>query len=275
MMKSLAVMAAITLFIPRIAQARSDPQSPWSLSIQGSYLYGDVRGSLQTPSGGEPATTSPNRPTLSEIGIHSESLYDARLDLAYNNEGFVAIARFAQFSGSATLDDTLISQAENFPAGTHVSSDVQLNWYEFMYRHRFAFFNDDAGRPQFAVDPAVGVALFDFSYKLHSAAARVDRSYLKLTPQLALDADWYPPILDHHFWLDLHLEASCAPSPLPQLFVEELTENYRLLDISGATFDVFAGVQFDQMNYKDNQSTPNHIRADFGPLGIAGLRLNF
>jgi hypothetical protein len=41
------------------------------------------------------------------------------------------------------------------------------------------------------------------------------------------------------------------------------------------SFDVFAGVGFQQLYYEDDQTLPNRIRADFGPLATAGVRVSF
>ena len=69
------VLAAMTLLV---AQARAQQEKPadWRFSIEPSYLYGNIQGYVQTPSGGEPGTTSGRRPKLDEIGISSASVYD-------------------------------------------------------------------------------------------------------------------------------------------------------------------------------------------------------
>jgi hypothetical protein len=37
----------------------------------------------------------------------------------------------------------------------------------------------------------------------------------------------------------------------------------------------FAGVEYDQIDYKDSQTNPNHVRADMGSLGTVGVGMKF
>lgn len=256
------------------AQA-ADDASPWDFSIAGSYWYGSVSGYVQTPSGGEPGTSSIKRPRLREIGVDDVSLYETRFTAGFQDESIVIDAEFVRMSGSDTLRESLTSQAITFPAGSRVSSEVQMDWYQVMYRHRFSFWRATNSVPQVALYPAVGIAVFDFSYTLNGPGnLSVDRSYIKLAPALALEADWRPG--GGPFRLALRLEGTPAVAPpFPLLFVEELTVNYRVLGTSRASIDMFAGVGFQQIYYEDDQTLPNRIRADFGPLVTAGVRVNF
>jgi hypothetical protein len=162
-----------------------DNASPWEFSIEGTYSYGSVSGYVQTPSGGEPGTSSSKRPRLSEIGIDNVSLYDARFTAGYQDESIVVDAEFVRMSGSDTLADSLISHSVTFPAGSRVSSDVQMDWYQVMYRHRFSFWRGTNTLPQLELYPAVGIAVFDFSYKLNGAGdLSASRSYIKLAPEI-------------------------------------------------------------------------------------------
>jgi hypothetical protein len=253
----------------------ADDASPWEFSLEGTYWYGSVSGYVQTPAGGQPGTSSIKRPRLSEIGIDNVSLYEARLTAGYHDESIVVDAEFVRMSGSDTLRETLVSHATTFPAGSHVSSDVQMDWYQVMYRHRFSFWRATNSVAQVELYPAVGVAIFDFSYTLNGPGdLSANRSYIKVAPELALEADWRPG--GGPFWVAVRLEGTPAVAPpFPLLFVEELTLNYRVVGTAAMSFDVFAGAGFQQMYYEDNQTLPNRIRADFGPLVTAGLRVNF
>ncbi|HEX8522575.1 MAG TPA: hypothetical protein VF669_09990 [Tepidisphaeraceae bacterium] len=257
------------------APAQSADDSPWNFSLQTTYWYGNVTGYVQTPSGGEPGTSSIRRPRFSEIGINDANLYDIRATGSYEGYGLVGDAEFVRLSGAQRLRQTLISQAVTFPAGTRVSADVQLDWYEIAYRHRFALWQSPSGRPQIELFPSIGVAIFDFAYTLDAAAGpSVDRSYLKLAPDVGVEATWRPG--GGHFSLALRLQGTpvIAP-PFPVRFIEELTADYQLLSTRTTDLDVFAGIAFQQMGYQDDQTLPNRIRADFGPLATAGLRIHF
>jgi hypothetical protein len=168
-----------------LAAEPSIDDADWRFSLDVSYLYGHVSGYVQTPSGGEPGTTSSKRPRFSELGIDNASMADVAATGAWHNEELYLGAQIIRLSGDATLDEPLVSHGTNFPAGTSVSSDIQLDWYRFGYRHRFELLDDRS----LTISPGVGAAVLDFSYRLDASGAGplTSRSYVKIGPQLALD----------------------------------------------------------------------------------------
>src|SRR4051812_25940397 len=54
-----------------------ESEGKFHLPLSGAWLYGPVSGHVQTPSGGRGGTSSADRPTFGEIGINTESLFDA------------------------------------------------------------------------------------------------------------------------------------------------------------------------------------------------------
>ena len=256
------VAIACSAFAP-LAQA--DPR----FSLGASYLYGNVDGYVQTPSGGEPGSTSSHRPTLDEIGITNASIYDAQLTAGFSDNEFYAGGQWIRMSGGATLDQTLISQAQTFPAGTHVSSEVDLDWYRVGYRRRIELGNGD-----WTLWPGAGAAILDFLYHLNGDGATADRSYIKLNAQFGLETEWRPQ--RGRFSVDLILLASLPITPpLPQMHVEELLVKYRFVESARTELEAHVGVAFEQIYFEDDQHTPNHINADFGPMLVAGLNWHF
>src|SRR6476646_6749457 len=92
-----------------IAQDAKADEGDWRFSIEGSYRYGSVDGYVQTPTGGDPGTSSAKRPSLSEIGIDNASIYDAQGIVAFRNEEFYLGGQYIHMSGSDTLHENLIS----------------------------------------------------------------------------------------------------------------------------------------------------------------------
>ena len=269
------VLIALALYpavLPAQEQERSDASNrDWRFSLQGSYLYGPINGYLQIPSGGEPGTTSRHRPKFSEIGIDDANIADVVGRAAWHNEELYLGAQFIRLSGDDTLDDALTSHAVAFSAGTSVSSDVQLDWYRFGYRHRFAFGDDGSIR----LYPSLGGALLDFDYRLdQSAGARsARRSFVKANVQFGLEVDWQPR--NGPFTLELDLLGSPYVSSLPFIGYEDLIAKYRLIDTSHVSLEALAGVAFEQIYFKDNQDVPNRVHADLGPMLIVGINLRF
>src|SRR4051794_38362309 len=178
-----SVVALLVLVIAPCCFAQdSSARDDFRFSIGGSYLYGPIRGSVQTPSGGEPGTTSSHRPTFGEMGIDRASIFDVAGQFRWRAERFYLGAQFIQPSGSDTLDESLVSHGTTFPAGSHVNSDVGLNWYRFGYGHEFDFGDDRSWR----ITPLIGGAVLDFDYRLDSGALTAKRSYIKFGPQLGV-----------------------------------------------------------------------------------------
>jgi hypothetical protein len=257
----------------------------FTLSVAGTFLYGSASGYVQTPSGGEPGTTSKERPKFSEIGIDNASIGDGQLTATFGeqqrNEVYVG-GQFIRLSGSDTLGSDLVSHGVTFPAGSHVSSDVQLDWYRVGYRYRLDL-NDvtalcgiptNPGLDDFSLYPSVGGAFLNFDYRLDGPGGqRASRSYIKGNVQFGLELEWRP----NRGPFSVTLGGLAAPnfSSLPGIYYEELAAHYRFLDTRKVDATATLGVALEQMDYEDNQRVSNHIHADFGPLLVAGVELKF
>jgi hypothetical protein len=251
------------------AQELVQPVSDWRFSLQGAYLYGSVDGYVQTPLGGERGTTTSKRPQLDDIGISETSVYDIAGVAAYHREEIYAGAQIIQMSGSDTLSSPLISQGHSFPAGTHVSSDVDLTWYRVGYRHRFTLGKEG----EWTLWPSVGAAIWDFHYRLSGGGAKADRSYLESNVQFGLEAEWRPG--GGKFALDAAFLAAPPLSSWPEIYTEQFLASYQFFEHNGSDLSVFGGLMWEQQYYADNESMPNKVKADFGPMLVVGLRLRF
>lgn len=245
--------------------AKADPH----FSLGASCMFGNVDGYVQTPAGGEPGTTNDKRPTLDEIGIDSTSVYEARLTADFGDNSLFLAGQWIHMSGSATLDPSLTTNGSTFPAGTHVSSKVDLDWYTLGYRRRF--------RPQrsdWTLYPSVGVGVMDFSYSLNGGDSSVNRTYTKLNAQFGLETEWRPGA--GPFSLNLILIGSLPITPpLPAMYQQVLVAKYRVIDNARSTLELSAGVAFEQIRYEDGQSVSNEIQADLGPMFVVGLNWRF
>ena len=264
-----ATVLALTATLHAQVQSDSTDSSPWRFALQGEYWYGHISGYTQTPAGGQPGTSSSHRPTFGEMGIHDTSVYDVGFNAAWHNEEVQIAGQFIRPSGSDTLSSDLESHGKFFAAGTQVSSDVQLDWYRLAYRHRF-----DIPQWNLTLRPSVGAAFWAFDYHLSGGGASASRSYIKVAPQAGIDAEWRPG--NGPFSIDLNLIGSLPITPpLPQIHVEELTGGYRLVHKGKLDVSARAGVAFEQIRYEDDQTLPNHIKADLGPMIVVGFEVDF
>ncbi len=53
----------------------------------------------------------------------------------------------------------------------------------------------------------------------------------------------------------------------PSIYTLGLTRKYNILNKDGLKTFLFAGTEHNVIDHKDSQTTPNHVRADMGPLG--------
>jgi len=270
----LSLIAPALLLPIASAPGQQPPPQYWNsrdvrFSIDAAYLYGPVDGYLQVPSGGEPGTSSKHRPKLNEIGIDDANIADVVGRFGWHNEELYLGAQIIRLSGNDTLDESLTSHAVTFPAGSHVSSDVTLDWYRFGYRHRFDV-------PQFDLTlwPSIGVGVLDFSYHLSGGGQSASRDYIKPTPLFGLESEWRPGGGPLSFDLKLLGSLPITP-PLPEMFIEELTAKYRFIHNRGIDLSAYIGGAFEQIRYEDHQSMPNRIHADFGPMLVVGLEWQF
>lgn len=129
------------------------------------------RGHLQTAAGGEPGTTSAERPTLSEAGLTGG---DYRWLAATATFGRFEIAmRYTMIgdAGNATLRDSLTSQGQTFPAGSAIRSRVDLDGLSLAATR---IFGSDGGTTV-AVGPWIGWTAF--ALEIDGERHGVDRSY--------------------------------------------------------------------------------------------------
>src|SRR4051812_14469373 len=142
------------------------------LTLETSWLYGPVSGHLQTPSGGRQGTSSADRPTLSEIGINTASIFDVEAIPALGDHGLYIGGQWVRLSGERNLDQSLVSQGQTFLQGSRVKSDVQLDWYRVGYRYRIQR-GDEPGLElnNTEIYARLGAAIWDFSFDLEGQGA--------------------------------------------------------------------------------------------------------
>jgi hypothetical protein len=232
-------------------------------------LYGPISGYLQTPSGGTPGTTSDKRPTFEELGMDNVGIIDAAVAAGKGAHDLYVGARIVRLQSDTTLDETLISQNQTYPAGSSVEADVKLDWYRAGYRHRFYYLYDE--KAYIGVYPALELGLFDFHYQLQGQdGTSTDRKYLHGTMRLGVESEWRPA---GRFSVSAGIHSSI---PVPTfIFSVHATGKYQLWaqDSRGGT--VFLGVAYDLIDFEDSQEVPNHIRAEMGPMIQIGFEIGF
>jgi hypothetical protein len=243
-------------------------------SLEGAFFYGPVKGYVQTPAGGSPGSTSQRRPRLGELGIHDAAIENVTAAVGWGPHEVFGGGEIIRLSGSDTLRSDLVSHGTSFAAGTVIHGDVTLDAFRVGYRYHLGFLPADNGQPQVTLAPSIDALFWNFGYTATAGASRASRSYLKPTVQGGINARYTPG--GGRFSLEADLSASPPGiSSFPFIASEQLSARYRFIDTPRFALTGLLGVRFDQMNFYDNQRIPNHIRADFGPMGVIGAEIRF
>jgi len=241
------------------------------LNFDASGSYGPISGYMQTPLGGVPASTSDKRPKFDELGIDTMTMTMVKLSLSagLDSHYIYGSAHLVNLSGKSTLDEGLIFHGTVYPAGTRVKSDVNLSWYDIGYQYNIHFGKE---RTNFRMAPTLAYTLWDFSTELESNSGRNSRSYIKGTPRLGLELEWFPL---RRFSVFGKAIGSLPLNNMPHIYTVGLVGKYNLMDINRFKISLFMGIEYDWVDFKDNQTVPNHIKANMGPLGQIGAEIKF
>src|SRR5688572_13696923 len=127
--------------------ATEDDAAAFRWGLTTSWMYGRVDGQIQTPDGGRHGTSSVGRPTFEELGIDTTQIVAAEGTFGWEDHDFFIVGQWIRLLGDAILDETLVSQSNTFPAGSRITSEVQMDVYRAGYRHRIDLLHGIDGRP--------------------------------------------------------------------------------------------------------------------------------
>ncbi|MEM9242478.1 MAG: hypothetical protein AAGA27_00275 [Pseudomonadota bacterium] len=239
-----------------------------AFSLWADYGIGGISGFQQIPRGGQPGSSSPNRPTFSELGVKNPGLLEAGASGGFLLFRLDAIYQRLFLNGSATLSQSLVTHGIPFEAGTH----VKTNSY-YALTHLIASVTALHGQ-KFSLRPGVGLELMNFNYKISSDTQSTSRGFSHLAPELKVNFDY-------------NLSAYLQWRSAVHVTVPGLTrlDNYEA-NTGIAYFPVtksFPGIQpaiyiktgYLYLNFKDKQTMPNHMRITYAPFVAGGLALYF
>lgn len=255
----------------RFEEQEADSTYDLDIDLGVTYQYSPIRGYLQTPHGGEPGTTSENRPTFEELNIDTVSLVSSSLLISRNRHNFYGRIQLAHLSGDSVLNNELTSQGVTYPADSQVSADINLDLYRLGYQHRFFFESDKQGR--FEIDPTIEIAFFDFAYKLDSLEGlSTDRSYIKGACRIGAEAHWYA---NDRLTISSGVIGPVPISNTPQIWTLDLTAKYQLWGKGPRGGAAIIGIGYQHIEYEDDQTVPNHIKFEISPILRGGLQIVF
>jgi hypothetical protein len=251
-----------------VATPVSTTRWPVGFEIHVGGRVGRATGHLQTPRGGMPGTTSPERPTLEEIGADTGAEITAGL-LARWGRHEVALGNSILFlQGDNTLSRDLTSQADFYAAGTSVESDSWISFHDLAYRYAFPV--PLGACDGLTVRPEVGGSAFHLEYLLKGSNGEdADRSYTHVAPHLGLGIAW------RRRGSPVSFEAR-ARQTLVDLMPDD--RQVDLFEVTGRVrYDLGTSLSLDletgwrRLRFQDDQTVPNDLDVKFGPWIGLGL----
>ena len=249
---------------------------PLSFSVTGLYMYGGMTGYAQTPHGPNPASTTPNRPKFNSIGIDTENIADLEFDVSYQNHQIFLGGQYNHISGNQVLARSVVSGGVTFPTHSTVHSDVRFDWYRLGYRYNFNLDTAPNGVPDFTLTPWLDVFYWDYGFSMDAGSiGHAGKSLQKLGLQLGGTLAWRPN------GGPLSIEASLGSFPqssrLPTISTESVLARYHFYHWRHMDFNALLGVAFEQQIFDDRRrgGGNNRIVANFGPMLLTGLQINF
>ena len=249
-------MSFCGLVVSQACAAESSFQFDFTVSV----YRGDVDGYLQTPDGGIPGSSDDKRPEFSELDIDDVTNFDFDIGLQYGANRFYLGGNISRQSESAILTSGLVSQWQTFNAGNAVKTDSQLDWYRIGYLRRFT----PAGLARFSFEVGAEVTLFNFHYKLSNGVVDVDRQYNKSGYRLGGRVNYD---VNDQFGLNLAVFFPLQFDGATSITTVDLIGRYKV----NPGIDVFAGLAYHEIRFKDEQRMPNKVRAEMQPLFRLGL----
>ena len=254
-----------------------DPSLLFTGSVTATGWLASSEGYLQTPSGGQPGSSSSRRPETGEIGLDGLRVLP-RLDgrAAFHGHELHLGYTGLRIDGRSTLTEDLVSQAKSFPAGSPVESELDLPLFLAGYRADWLIPKLGAA----ALSPEIGFAFTPFRYTLTSpsVSSGVDRSYTIAFPYLGLLLE--APIADRlSFEVNLAGSAGIAGAYYAETDLRLALALARWKGLSG---DLVLGLEGLWLKRKDSQTLPNDVDIRAGSFSTEpwggltfGLRVRF
>jgi hypothetical protein len=253
---------------------------PIYLILDTSFAYGSISGFTQAGLGGGPGTGTSHRPEIKrDLGIDSATTGKFSLELGWKQQSFDMAAHLIDLEGDNTLDRTLIFHGQTYLPGTRVESELKTNWYEVAYRYRLLLnqsensptppkHQESLTRARFVIAPTIAMAFWDFGVQVKQNGAKNERSYSKITPRLGVLLEWNP-------WPKLSFVGQAVGSipvdGMVHIYTVGLAAEYDLIQRNRFNLGLRVGIAYDHIDFKDQQTFPNKVRIDMGPMVIGGL----
>lgn len=229
--------------------------------------YGWTNGFLQIPLGGQPGTSSIERPTLSEMDIDGSGLFNIAVNAVWHHFGIYGSYLYDRPNGNATITNALVTHNVFIPVGTNMKTNTRfdvyrfgLNYFFYLCHHRLILY------------PLVEGTVVDFLYQFEIPAITSSRSFHPITFRIGLGGNYF---FTQRFGMDFQLISSIPDALNTDVYSGALHLNYQFLQRACYKAWIFVGLGFLVIQFEDQQLFPNHVNFREWPIIEAGLAFHF
>jgi hypothetical protein len=239
--------------------------------VQPALRIASATGTLQVPRGGDPKSSSGNRPGLEELGVGTTVQVGTGVRVRSGRAGLALDMRYLFLDGEGRAQGDLVSQGESFPSGSELESSSGLGSWRLTACYAFPLVQglEDA-RDELSIVPRIGIEGITLHYAMATEnGTHTDRSFTHFAPAVGGSLIWRP---GGDWRFDLTGFTSFSFQGRDVVWNElELRFGRRIDD----HLSVWIGVGFQQFRLRDSQPYPNRADVDFGPALGLGFEFGF
>ncbi len=238
-------------------------EKPTNIIFDASLANSPIKGFVQTPIGGTPGTSSPNRPTLTELGITHQNMGNLNLQANWKDTfGFIGI-QLNQMKHTSTLQQALMTHGVLIHIGTTIHSKLKFNLYHIGGGYQFH------PTHHLTLSPTAILTGMRFDYEIASyiTPRRYNHYTLELGAQAREQLTEKTAIL---------FEGAFSSPGFNELNVKsaKMKLSRQIYQHQGISSSIYAGLGVMSLDFKDTQPMPNHLHISTGMQWIAGFRVS-
>lgn len=253
-------IALIVFIIPFLVIA-----TPLQVQLSGNYMYSNIDGFIQIPLDGQVNTTTINKPNFSDIGMTYDKLWNTQIDITKNAWGSFLNYQNQTQKSSSILTYNLLTHGINFPADTAITANLKFNIWTGGVYYNFT-------TCQWVFQPILAISILNFYYGLASSITFTKRDFVQFTPRIGLNIIYH---ITPKFNLSLTELTSIPKLVNTEIYSTAAKADYTIYQNSAYSVDVFGGLAYQKINFKDYQTISNNIQLKNWPMAFMGLSIKF
>jgi hypothetical protein len=236
---------------------------PLALFFSLENNFAAVSGYSQIPRGGQPGTSSIERPSFKESGIYHENFYHLEGGVQY--EAYYASLQYQRLApqGEQILNDDLVTHSQFIPAGRTFSMDIHYDWYVAEIGKQF-----DVHRWQ--CSPFLQANWVKYHYAFSALPQQSTRVFSLGGLTVGGDLRFY---ITKQFSTALK---AAVTVPLSRLRIKtaQLNLYYDISVTRHLLISPTCGISFIYVDYQDRQPLPNHVHYQGWPTLKVGVAVS-